>query len=84
MGGRAGVALAARCPAHTCMLCCVLACQAGLLSGVQEDLDSTHLRLRGVRKKVASVLRQSRQDRQLCLIIGLSCVLVILTMLALL
>jgi hypothetical protein len=51
---------------------------------VQEDLDSTHLRLRGVRKKVASVLRQSRQDRQLCLIIGLSCVLVILTMLALL
>lgn len=56
--------------------------QAGLLSGLEEDTDTTHLRLRGLRKKVADVIKQSSKDRQLCLIIGLSVVLVVLTVLA--
>lgn len=61
------------------MRCCV---QAGLLSGLEEDTDTTHLRLRGLRKKVSDVIKQSRTDRQLCLILVLSVVLVILTVLA--
>jgi t-SNARE complex subunit (syntaxin) len=49
---------------------------------MQEDVDTTHMRLRAARKKISEVLRRSRQDKQLCLIISLSIVLVILTVLA--
>lgn len=49
---------------------------------MQEDTDTTHIRLRGLRKKVSDVIKQSRKDRQLCLILVLSVVLIILTVLA--
>jgi hypothetical protein len=62
--------------------CCRRCAQAGLLSGLQEDTDTTHLRLRGLRKKVSDVIKQSRTDRQLCLILALSAVLIVLTVLA--
>lgn len=64
------------------VLLLLLLCQAGLLSGLEEDTDTTHLRLRGLRKKVADVIKQSRKDRQLCLILCLSVLLVVLTVLA--
>eukprot|EP00775_Hariotina_reticulata_P004516 gene4516-4769_t len=57
--------------------------QALLLDNVQEDTDTTQLRLRGLRKKVTDVLKQARTDRQLCLILTLSVVLVVLTVMAL-
>jgi hypothetical protein len=71
--------LCADAPSPCCCCCC---CQAGLLGGLQEDTDTTHLRLRGLRKKVSDVIKQSRKDRQLCLILVLSVVLVVLTVVA--
>lgn len=65
-----------------CCRCCRHSAQAGLLSGLQEDTDTTHLRLRGLRKKVSDVIKQTRKDRQLCLILALSVVLIVLTVLA--
>jgi len=53
-------------------------------NNLQEDTDTSQLRLRGLRKKVTDVLRQARTDRQLCLILSLSVVLVVLTVVALL
>jgi hypothetical protein len=50
---------------------------------VEEHTDVTTLRLRGLRSKVADVIKRSRQDKQLCTILLLSVLLVVLTLIAL-
>lgn len=61
----------------------MLLLQSLLLDNLQEDTDTSQLRLRGLRRKVQEVIKRSRQDRQLCLILVLSVVLVVLTVVAL-
>lgn len=61
----------------------LLLLQALLLDGLTDDTDASQMRLRGLRRKVADVLQQSRHNRQLCLILVLSLLLIILTVIAL-
>ena len=56
--------------------------QEALLSDLQESTDTTNLKLRGLRRRVADIIQRSKSDRQLTLVIVLSVVLVIMTFLA--
>jgi hypothetical protein len=52
--------------------------QAHLLSDLGEHVDASHLRLRGLRKRIREVLEATKGDRQLQLIAALCVVLAIL------
>eukprot|EP00877_Chromochloris_zofingiensis_P007247 jgi/Chrzof1/2776/Cz11g29010.t1 len=56
--------------------------QEFLLSDLQDHVDTSNLKIRGLRKRVTDILQRSRGDKQLWLIAFLSVVLVILTVIA--
>lgn len=56
--------------------------QDALLGGLHDDADTTHTKLRGVQARVQDIIRKTRQDKQLLLIVVLSVVLFVLTLMA--
>lgn len=64
------------------LLLLLLLLQTLLLGALESDTDTSHIRLRGLRKKLSDVIKRSRTDRQLCLILALSVLLVVVTLIA--
>lgn len=56
--------------------------QSLLLGGLQEETDTSQLRLRGLRRQVQEVIRRSRTNRQFCWMLLLSVILVVITLIA--
>ncbi len=56
--------------------------QSRMLESLDQDVDTTNMRLKAARKKMQEIIRKSGSNSQLCLVITLSIILVIVAALA--
>lgn len=53
-----------------------------MLESLDQDVDTTNMRLKAARKKMQEIIRKSGSNTQLCLVVTLSIILVIVAALA--